>query len=847
MCVTLFSGCGNKTEDVENDELATEVIDALVEGNNNKTIDNKFIITVESSNSIPDTVSEIEIGDFVTFGEYEQDGKTDTKEAVEWIVLDKDGDEYLLVSRYCLDVHPYEEDGSWVTWEDSDIREWLNSTFINDAFSAEEQEMILPIYHINEDNPVYGTEGGESTTDNVFILSYSEATSYYRVLSCQAASTPYAVERGAFQRDGSGYGWYWLRTPGEHSDTAMYLGSGGYYVEEGEPVCNYQGGVRPCVWIDACEYKSGHTSLKNISATTLEIADVGDRVSFGTYEQDGVSGNGGETIEWIVLDKRGQELLLLSRYCLDSQPYEQGGGSVMWADSWIRDWLNDVFIENSFSADEQKMIQYTTCYNNDNPMYYTSSGRSTEDKVFLLSADEVEAYLTTLHAEPTEYALDQGAFFNESSRNSWWWLRTAGEDSDMACYISSGGFFMYEGVEVERSDGGIRPAMWISTAETNSASLSVDIPTKTPIADPTTSASDTEFKTGVYWSESEYTAYGSNLDIYAVDGSFMEFSVSWPRIDGIDNAIADISGNKAIFSWQPEYRDYPTEGYLEIFDDGTIALTITEAESLYMVEEGTYIYEYQGTAQEEQIRYNEGILLKNDELFIWVREPLNEKRRSPRENETVMLFFEEDGMLSYTSIYEVDSSGLRGHEEYEWTYQVTSDKLYVDGCAYSLYAYAAGSTTMSLEALGDYEIDLSGDYLLTKVSEYTPNEDFYLDASELDYQSTFDEDVLIGNWQCIDSNGYLYTMDNYEDGTSNVGAGYLHGEYFWYCSGTWEVQEQTDNTYLVYYNISGGDPWYGDNYDYSATIEATVTTDGIMLKHIDGAPESFVFDMLYVK
>ena len=50
---------------------------------------------------------------------------------------------------------------------------------------------------------------------------------------------------------------------------------------------------------------------------------VNDILTFGRYEQDGIRGNGAEDIEWLVLDVQGNKALLLSRYALDSQPYNK--------------------------------------------------------------------------------------------------------------------------------------------------------------------------------------------------------------------------------------------------------------------------------------------------------------------------------------------------------------------------------------------------------------------------------------------------------------------------------------------------------------------------------------------
>ena len=102
----------------------------------------------------PDLISELEtepdvlgvsykVGDIIKFGHYEQDGNTSYgKEEIEWEVLKVESDRVLVVSKYALDCKPYNTEYTDVTWETCSLRQWLNSTFLNTAFSAEEQKKI---------------------------------------------------------------------------------------------------------------------------------------------------------------------------------------------------------------------------------------------------------------------------------------------------------------------------------------------------------------------------------------------------------------------------------------------------------------------------------------------------------------------------------------------------------------------------------------------------------------------------------------------------------------------------------------------------------------------------------
>ena len=118
-------------------------------------------------------------GDFVEFGAYEQDGNEDNgKEPIEWQVLTNEDGRLYLISKYVLDCKPYHNKTENVTWETCSLRAWLNDEFLNAAFSAEEMTQIPSVTLECDDNPNYGTDGGNDTTDKVFVPSLSEIKQY---------------------------------------------------------------------------------------------------------------------------------------------------------------------------------------------------------------------------------------------------------------------------------------------------------------------------------------------------------------------------------------------------------------------------------------------------------------------------------------------------------------------------------------------------------------------------------------------------------------------------------------------------------------------------------------------
>ena len=178
--------------------------------------------------------------------EYEDDTAYE-KQPIKWRVLSVVGDDVFLMADQNLDARYYHEMSEEVTWEESELREWLNDTFLNDAFSVSEQMAIKSTSVINSDNPDDGTEGGNDTTDQVYLLSIEEAmdTSYGFLSdeSRRAESTAYASARESYAN-------WWLRSPGGNQYRAAYVEYDGQVVLYGDGVNNYVYAIRPVLHLD---------------------------------------------------------------------------------------------------------------------------------------------------------------------------------------------------------------------------------------------------------------------------------------------------------------------------------------------------------------------------------------------------------------------------------------------------------------------------------------------------------------------------------------------------------------------------------------------------------------------
>ena len=184
-------------------------------------------------------------------------------------------------------------------------------------------------------------------------------------------------------------------------------------------------------------------------------------VFFGNYYQS--SADKKEPIEWLVLDEKDGKQLLVSRYALDSKPYNAEWEEVTWETCTLRKWLNTAFFNEAFSNEEKANIETTTVIADDNPNLDSNLGNITTDKVFILSMNEANEYFTSADdrkCKPTDYALAQGVYLDDNNDNCWLWLRSPG-GFDEAAYVNCDGGVYFIGGSVDLHGNAVRPALWV--------------------------------------------------------------------------------------------------------------------------------------------------------------------------------------------------------------------------------------------------------------------------------------------------------------------------------------------------------------------------------------------------
>ncbi|MGN0395296.1 MAG: DUF6273 domain-containing protein, partial [Coprococcus sp.] len=221
-----------------------------------------------------------------------------------------------------------------------------------------------------------------------------------------------------------------------------------------------------------------------------------DCVWFGRYPQSDSTGKTKEPIKWRVLSVDGDKAFLVADKNLDVQRYNDTNVDVTWENCTMRSWLNGYgsssnicgkdyssnnFIDRAFTAKQQSAIQITNLENADNPIIEIDGGNDTQDKIFLLSYDEVTNPSYGFKAEcslvgygndaarlrqNTAYVEAGGTLGTEGmysvDSNDWWWLRSPGTHSGRTMRVDTEGYVIMNGYYVDCSRYAVVPALYLN-------------------------------------------------------------------------------------------------------------------------------------------------------------------------------------------------------------------------------------------------------------------------------------------------------------------------------------------------------------------------------------------------
>ena len=163
------------------------------------------------------------------------------------------------------------------------------------------------------------------------------------------------------------------------------------------------------------DYQDSQTQLVTAETRLLKGAQAGDKVAFGTCD-------------WVVLDAQSDgALLTLEKPLKEPQCFQEQKTELSWTDTSLCRWLNDSWMTETFSAEEQAML----------------GDSDAKSKVFLLSDKEWTAYGSQL--KPVKCN---------------WWLRTPGTQKGCAMFVDPYGTVMEAGYPVNAVMK-VRPSVWV--------------------------------------------------------------------------------------------------------------------------------------------------------------------------------------------------------------------------------------------------------------------------------------------------------------------------------------------------------------------------------------------------
>ena len=225
---------------------------------------------------------------------------------------------------------------------------------------------------------------------------------------------------------------------------------------------------------------SGNTKENKIEEMLSAFEEIGPerkQISFGSYEQDNITSNGKEDIEWYILeeDTANKKALIISKQALSykrflEHDYDQADDYYTYEKSSIRAWLNTDFLNDAFNNEEREKILVTKVLPEKYPSKdaITKIGNSTDDKVFLLSFSEFEKYFTTDNDKScqivSEYVTQQiETLYPDRSFGIYSYyhllLRNVGMQEACSSHADEYGRIYYNSVF---GRGIIYPAMWIT-------------------------------------------------------------------------------------------------------------------------------------------------------------------------------------------------------------------------------------------------------------------------------------------------------------------------------------------------------------------------------------------------
>lgn len=185
-------------------------------------------------------------------------------------------------------------------------------------------------------------------------------------------------------------------------------------------------------------------------------------VQFGRYPQ--TAQGSVMPIEWQIMERNGDRVLLLARNILDAQPFHDEAYPVRWEDSSLRTWLNKVFLNEAFTAQEQAMLAEPA--QEEDPavgaiswqlLCLETATEAIADRVFLLNHADI---IRLFPSENSMFCPGASAQASDHVEAECWWLRSSMNNAPMAFIVSPCDSVGISVISPENMNG-VRPAVWV--------------------------------------------------------------------------------------------------------------------------------------------------------------------------------------------------------------------------------------------------------------------------------------------------------------------------------------------------------------------------------------------------
>ena len=196
-------------------------------------------------------MKQVNVGDIVSFGSWPARLEGPFM-PLSWRVLEvRANGDTLLLCHDIIECRSYHDSKGDITWQNCDLRYWLNAVFFARAFSSDEQALVIPEKCVAEDNAIFRTEGGGDTEDYVFCLGFEQAKRFFSVDAMRQAHPTAYAKRAPFTC------WWWLRAPGGHQFSCAAVAENGAIDYNGFHASLDCIGVRPAVVVSGAAFAVG--------------------------------------------------------------------------------------------------------------------------------------------------------------------------------------------------------------------------------------------------------------------------------------------------------------------------------------------------------------------------------------------------------------------------------------------------------------------------------------------------------------------------------------------------------------------------------------------------------------